>query len=440
MMVSITIAQRIALVFIVACIATTASAQPLDSLIALAQRAHPSVDAARIAIERSDARARAAEAWEPPRVGFEIADLPLSDPNPFGRGESMVMAEQMIPLFGQNRRMAAAERLSAAFAETELAVAQRDLAARVEREYLSLWLLDRRYALNAESRVLVDAMFKAAEVQYTVGRAVQSDLFRVTLEIERLGNQRREIIEELAEARGRMNAIIGRHDSISIAIADTLAFVAVMSFDSLSAGIDAHPALRQMDAMAAMSLAEADAKLSMLDPMLMIRGGISFAPEGHPVREGSDMLAALFAGEHASEAMEDPMRWGITVGAMLSIPIAPWSRGGPEAVAQVSRLEAQEQMLKREVMKRDMSAMLRRVWSQGRRAQLRLEFHRRTQIPLLETTLQTLKGEYENGRSTFTSLIDAYLMLVMARMDAYMQEMEHAMARAMIVEIAGAQR
>lgn len=418
----------------------SAGAQSLDSLVRLAQQTHPSVAAARVASRQADARARAAAAWDPPSVGIELADVPMAEPNPFAKGETMLMVEQMIPLFGQNRRMAGAERLGEAVATSELEAAQRELRARVEREYLTLWLLDRRRALNLENRTLAEALFKATETQYSVGRAAQSDLFRITVEIERLGSESREIDEERAETLGRLNAIVGRPADAVVTVSESLAEEALASLDTLGARIAAHPQLRQMEAMAAMSLAEADAQEAMLEPMLMLRGGVSYAPEGHPIREASDMLAELRApAEHGAtaEPMEDPMRWGFSVTAMLSIPIAPWSRSGPEARAEASRLEAEEQLLRRDEMEREMRAMLSGAFGQARRARVRLDYHRRTQLPLLERTLVALRTDFANGRVPFSSVIDGYTMLTMGRMDAYMQEMEYAMALTMIAEIAG---
>lgn len=426
------------------CVIATATshralAQTLDSLIRIAQTTHPSVAAARVAIDRADARARAAEAWEAPRVGLEIMDLPPNEPNPFARGETMFMVEQMIPLFGQNRAMARAERLGAAVAESQIAAVQRELAARIERDYLTLWLLERRRALNADSRRIAEVLFKAVEAQSTLGIASQADLFRATIELEKLGMENQFIDDEHRDVRARLNTLLGRADSTTIAISDTLGRALAGDIDELEELLAEHPSLRAMEAMAAMSNAEAEAQLAMLDPMLMLRGGVSYAPEGHAIREGSDMAARIAAGvEHGSRVvMDDPMRWGITVGAMVSIPLASWSRSGPEALAEERRMQAQEQLLRRDAMLREMSGALRGAMAQARRAQLRRDYHVRTQIPLLERTLQSLQAEYINGRAPFASVIDAYAMLVMARMDAYMQEMEYAMAIAMIKEMTG---
>jgi outer membrane protein TolC len=153
------------------------------------------------------------------------------------------------------------------------------------------------------------------------------------------------------------------------------------------------------------------------------------------------MLAALGSGEHGATTMpDDPMRWGLTVGAMISIPIAPWSRSGPEALAEARRLDADEQQYRREIMRRDMIASLESSLAQARRAQRRLDFHVRTQIPMLEKSLRVAQADYENGRASFASVIDIYSILIMARMDAYMQEMERAMALSMVTEMTGVTR
>jgi outer membrane protein TolC len=216
-----------------------------------------------------------------------------------------------------------------------------------------------------------------------------------------------------------------------------LADVSLPSFDSLAGAVDTHPELRQMEAMARMSEAEADAQEAMLRPMLMLRAGVAYMPEGHPLREGSEMVAQL--GEHETVQM-DPMHFGLTAGAMLSIPLAPWSRSGPTALAEERRLEADRQLLKRDAMRQDMLGMLRSAYAKAERARLRINYYRGAQIPLLEKSLDALRADYTNRRTDFTSVVDGYSMLVMAHMDEYMQEMEYAMALSMITEITGWER
>jgi outer membrane protein TolC len=410
-------------------------AQPLDSLIRQAYRSHPSLAAAKLAIDQADARARSAAAWEPPGIGLEFSELPTNDPNPFARGETMLMVEQMIPLFGQNRRMAQAMELGKEAAEADIASLRRELRARVEREYYTLWLLNRREKLNAESRTLADLLHKTAEARYTTGTTGQSDIYRSMIEIERLATETDEIASETSEALARLNALLMRPAETSVVPVDLLPATALPAFDSLAALIGAHPALQQMEAMARMSRAEAEAQEAMLKPMLMLRAGVGYMPEGHPLREGSEMVSKL--GEHGATLDMEPMRFGLTAGAMLTIPFAPWSRSGPEALADERRLQAEQQLLKREAMRQDMVAMLRTSYSKAERARLRIEYYSRTQIPLLQKSLEAMQSDYTNRRTEFSSVIESYRMLNMAQMDLYMQQMEYAMALAMMTEITG---
>jgi outer membrane protein TolC len=189
-----------------------------------------------------------------------------------------------------------------------------------------------------------------------------------------------------------------------------------------------------MERMAAMSGAEADAQKEMLKPMLMLRGGIGYMPEGHPVREGT-----IFSMSNESMMGMEPHvdHVALAVGAMISIPLASWSRSGPESAAEVHTLEASRKLLERDAMRADMLAELRSAYSRARRAALRISFYKQTQLPMLDRSLESIVADYTNNRATFSSVIDAYHMPMMAEMDLYMQEMEYAMAFSMITELTG---
>jgi outer membrane protein TolC len=190
-----------------------------------------------------------------------------------------------------------------------------------------------------------------------------------------------------------------------------------------------------MEAMAAMSRAEAEARESMLAPMLMVRGGVSYMPEGHPLRE-SALRDGLIGGHGGSSGME-VMKFALSAGAMISLPIAPWSSAGPQAGAEAERLKAQTTLLERDGMKQEMIAMLRSAYSQAVRAQFQVQYYEKTQLPLLEQTLASLRNDYSNGRVPFASVLNGYTMLGMARMESAMKQMEYAMALSMITQLTG---
>lgn len=422
--------MRIAWMLLVALLLcpTSTIAQSIDSLVRRAVEAHPSIEALRLAVRQIDARANVEEAWDAPTVGLQFSELSPSNPNPLSKGETMVMMEQTFPLFGQKKAMARAMRIGSEVGEAKLDDLRRDLRLRVEQEYYLLWLFDRRAEVNTENRRIAELLYKAIEVQYATSTGRGSDLLRIRSEAERLENEAREIAEERAGELARMNALLLRPSGQPIRIDERFAVRDLPALDSLEALVTGHPQLREMEAMARMSDAQAEAETTMLEPMLMLRGGVGYMPEGHPLREGN------FSAEMG---VMDTMHFTFTIGAMISIPIAPWSGAGPRQRAESYRIEAASKLRDRDAMHLEMLSMLRSACSNARRANLRLTYYHDTQLPLLERTLDALRAEYLGGRTPFNAVMDGYQMLAMARMDAYMQQMQYTMSLSMISQLTG---
>ena len=405
-----------------------ASAQPLDSLVATALRVHPNVRAAQRAIAAADHRARAASAWDPPSVGIEFRDLVVDNPTPWNNGETMLMAEQMIPLFGQNRAMANAMAAERPVAEASLEALQRKIRLRVQEEYLSAWLADRKLEQNAEEQRLTELIHRSATISFEAGKTASSDLLRIESELARLANQATTISTERAESVGRLNTLLARPANSPIQIAAELPPASLPPFDSARAAIANHPALRQMEAMAQMSRLQAEAATAMGRPMLMLRGGIGYMPEGHPLREAS-------VGEHGATTTSEPMNWGLTVGAMMTIPSIGWSRDRAEGETLAWETEAEKNLEEGAGMKLEMEGMLRAAYARAERAASTIRSLRQTQTPLLERTLQALRNDYAANRTSLSALLDGMKMLAMTRMELLMAQMEQAMGAAMVGEL-----
>lgn len=411
-----------------------AHAQPLDTLVRRAFERHPSLESFRLAADRAERRADAAAAWEPPRAGVEISMLPPRNPNPFSKGETMFMVEQEIPLFGQNRRMEEAMRLGGDIARQDLQGTMLEIRARIESEYYRMILLDQQMRLNRENRALADVLYDNVEAVYGVTDMSQADLYSIAVEIERLDAELRTLQIKRQTVQAELNALLLQPTDDTVIVTGELPAEPLPPFDVLVKSLETNPELKKMEAMAAMNEAEAMAEESMLDPMLMLRGGVAVMPEGHPVRmaELGEMVDQL----HASGA-NDVERLGLMVGAMISIPIAPWSRSGPEARAEAARLEGKEALAQRDAMRQEMIAMLRREHGMAQTARVWIEHYRDRQIPLLEQTLSTQRNDYMNGRASITALLETYRMLVMAREEIAMREAEYATALAQIKRMTG---
>ena len=410
------------------------TAQSIDSLLSIALRTHPGFERLSIASERAEVRADGAGAWEAPKVGLQFQMLPPLNPNPVTKGETMIMVEQAIPLGGQKQAMAKAEQRMVELVEPHSASLRRRLRAEIEREYYTIWQIDHQKRLNRESRELAEVLYSDVEGEYQVHRASQADLYRLALEIEQLDIDYQKLLLQRSESRTRLNIIAGRPLNDTLFIVDEPQTPALPPFEELALRLAEHPDLVAMERMAEIQKAMADAAESTLNPTLMLRGGVAWMPGGHPVR--TDNLSVMI-GEFNRTGVSNGENFGVMIGGMLSLPFASWSRSGPEGKAADARLSAQQSLVERSTMLREMITKLRKPYGLIERATVMIEFYRDRQIPLLEQQIELLRSDYINNRADIQSLIETYRMLVITRDEVVQKEGERARAWGKIRELVG---
>ncbi|MGE3799383.1 MAG: TolC family protein [Candidatus Kapaibacterium sp.] len=401
------------------------AAQSIDSLLSMAMRTDPGFRQIEFAEERAEARARSAGAWDAPKAGVQFQMLSPLNPNPVTKGETMFMVEQMIPLGGQKRTMAEAERSMAILAEPERMALERRLRREIEEEYYTMWEIDKKRELNRENRSLAELLYEDVEIKYTLSRGAQTDLYGLSIEIEGLDAEMKILAQKRKESSRRLNAIVGRSLDDSVVIVDEPDIPPLPPFNQLADSLASHPDLLRMERMAQVERKMADAARSDLKPMLMVRGGISWMPEGHPVRTRA--LGEMVNEFHSSGATHGE-QIAISVGGMLSFPLSSWSRSGPEGKAEDAELAAEESLAERERMLREMTAMLSKPYGMIERGQTMVDFYQDRQIPLLEQQLEALRADYIGNRVGFDRLLEVYKMLVMSREEILMREGEMARA------------
>ncbi len=412
-------------------VASVASAQPLAELEQRLLTSSPSIAAARLAARQATHRGDAAAAWDPPSVGVEFNMLPPLNPNPGRKGETMVMLEQAIPLGGQNRAMALAMGAGKDVGLAEEDITSRRLVAELRRAYFTLWYIDRRIQIARTAGRLIDEVRAAQELRYSVSLAPQSELLELATEAESVELELSDLVRWRSQIEANMNALLARPVDSAVVVVTPPPDTMQIAYDSLVALIDEHPELKRMDAMAAMSGLEAEAERSMLRPMLMVRAGLAWMPDGHPLREAQ-------VGEHGITLHDEGvMRWGLKAGAMISIPLAPWASDGPEQKAEAKMVEARRALSERDDMRNGMVGSLRASFLDAQRARAGLAFLRGASLPLLERRLDAAREDYANGRVPFSSLIDGYRAFVRAQVDLAQRSLDHALAIVTIAQITG---
>jgi len=410
--------------------ALTAAAQPLEQFEHRLLQANPSIASARVITERARERGRAASAWQPPGVGIELNMLPPGEPDPTSKGETMVMFEQMVPLWGQNLAMARAMEAEEAVGRAEVDVRGSGLLSQLRVLYYTVWFVDRRLEVVALSRGLLESLRRVAETQYEVSRAPQTDLLALAVEAESTELERSDLLRWRKELEVEINALAALPLDSPIVASTSPPDRSLPPWDSLRALVSSNPDLQRMEAMATMNHLEADARLAMLDPMVMLRGGLAWMPQGHPLREAQ-------VTEHGVQHGDGVMRWGLRLGAMITIPMAPWSRVGPEGEAEALRLDGRRNLIERDDMRIRMESMLRSNYLRAQRARSGLEFVLKTSIPLLEKRLDAAQAEYSNGRIAFSTLIEGYRALIRSHIDLAQRRLDYGTAFATIANITG---
>ena len=401
-------------------------AQSLDSLLRLATTSHPVVASVSARVAATRERSRSLEAWSPPRVGLRISMLPPSEPNPFGAGETMVMAEQEIPLGGMRRRMAAAELAGIPAEESRLEILEIDLRREIARHYFTIWEIDRRIELNRENRELLEKLYEEARARFTLSQRNSATLYDLAADIEKLDADLQRLGSLRRESVAGVNIATGRPLDLPVEVIMPEPVDTLPEFSELLAPLASHPSLLRMERMAEEREAMAEARSAALEPMVMVSAGVSVMPDGHPVRSRN---LSMMVGEIGTEGGSSHGGiLGLSFGGMISIPTASWSRGSADAAEEADRLEALAYRADRSAMLRRMTEELRSMLGMAERAAIMELYFREKQIPLLQKEIEVLRVEYLAGRTHLSGVIEAYRMLLMIREEIVMQSAERVRA------------
>jgi outer membrane protein TolC len=371
----------------------------LHGLIKAAQN-NPGLKAADAAVTASAASAHAQKSLDPPQVGIEFYQSPISAfPNPFkDQMEYDYSIQQMIPFPGKLGAMAGAERKRTEMLKADRRTREQDIVQKVKSLYFELYLKDRQMEINHETNTLVRGFVEIAQKQYQVGIGKQSDILRAQTELSSLVNDSIVLVQERKSMAGMLNALCNRPVTEEIATVTEIDPVTA-SFDvgTLTALANKNrPELRSMQTGIEMRQAELSAAQKEYLPDFMIRGMYK-------------------------QMTQSADNWGLMVGA--TVPIAPWSLGkysSGTARADATILGAQSDVV---AMKNMIAAEVNDALLKMESAKGRLDLSRKTAIPQAQEALESALSAYRTGKQEFLMLIDIQRMQVMAKLDYHMAVM-----------------
>ncbi len=408
------------LTFISIWLAATVGAQSrdnlnLDELIEEALKSNPSLQAMRFQTEAARTQIRQARAWEPPQVGIEFFETPIqSFPNPIKNGmETDYFVQQMISIPGKISNMAKAAKSGAGMSEESYKALKRKIIRDLKLSYYELYLVQRKIAINAENQMLLRQFVDIAMKQYEVGMGKQVDIFRAQTELSRLVTDGLNLDQERKVAEAMINTILNRPANSPLGmVLDIIDTTATWNFDQvMPLALDSRPELKAMGYNVDMNKAELTLSKKEYVPDLMVR----------------------FMYKDMANTGDD--FWALMGG--VSVPLAFWSKGKFQGKVQenqlnVNRAEAEYTEMKNMILFEVQQALVK-VESNKNIVML----YENTVVPQAEQTLQSTLAAYQTGTTEFLMLIDAYRMLLMAKLDYYMAVMNYMASQAQLEQAVG---
>lgn len=387
----------------------------LDSLIAEVMQNNPQLRSARHQTAAAQTRIDQVTSWDAPEVGVEHFQTPIkSFPNPFKDGmETDYFLQQMFPFPGKLSFMGQAAESNANMLDQGYNALRCKIIRELKSAYYELYLVQRKIEINAENQDLMRRFVEITSKQYEVGMGKQPDILRAQTELSTLINNGLNLQKEKRVIESMINSILSRPVNASLGhVPEIEANIPPWTFDQLRPlALENRPEVLAMNYNIEMNRAELSLSKREYFPNLMAR--VMY----------KDM------------AMTKDDFWAAMVG--ISIPIAPWASGKvtskvDENELNVKNAEEQYNSMKNMALFEVQDALVKVQTNQNI-----VVLYRHTTIPQAEQTLQSTVAAYQTGKTEFLMLIDAYRMLLMARLDYYMAVMNFMASQAQLEQAVG---
>ena len=380
--------------------ATIASRSPvrlhLDSLLQAAERANPSLRAARLRAEAQAQKTPQASALPDPTVQATGHVYPTVTAR--GPQRSQWQVRQSIPFPGKRKLRGEIADLNADVAGAEAEGLAQDLTLQIQRAYYDLYRVQRREEIIRAFGEELRQFESAATTRYEVGDGSQQSILKAQVERGRLELRRENLRAERTSALQSLARLTGRPDlrapdrPVDVAGPSDLA---VGSTPTDSALAEARPRTAALQR----RIEQAEAEIALARRAFW--PDFTIGAEYTDVRE--DDLTPTMTGRDAFK---------VSVG--LTIPLWRDKQDARLEEAQVERRRAAAELEDFRLQVRTEVADLR---EQIRRLQRRLTLLQEELIPKAETSLEATLSAYQSGQTDFLDLLDAERTLFQLQLD-----------------------
>lgn len=409
-------------------------AQSVDSLVSEALQNNPQLKSIEQRIYAGEYRAEAVDNLPPPTLGVEFSQIPTDEINIWNEAISNSLSiSQMFPLGGKLSAMNNVELQSVDVTKKDYDSYKTNLTAQVKMSYYYIWQLERKIEIQGQNIDLLNNLSSSLEISYQVNRINQADVLTLKSEIAS-NNAQLIILKNQREAEiYKLNRLLGRKlDSKELTIDeeindDTLSYSQAQLEMTL---FNKNPSLLKMNSMIEMNEAMVNANNSELVPDLMVEGMLMRMPRGMILTEQSDI--------HMVGTEPAKTEYMYSLMASITLPFVPWSSGTYNNKEEELLSEIKGMEYEKDNMQREMTARLKEALVKYNTAKELMNLYHQEVIPLYTYSAESQTTAYQNGKTSITTVIDAYRMLLMQKMNYYMSKAEVQMSLAEVEMMVGA--
>lgn len=378
----------------------------LDSLIAFARTANPSIRAAAARVAAAHATIGPAGARPDPMLMAGVLDFPYGKP---GFSDNFTMnvlrVTQTFPYPGKLSLATRAAEEDEAAARAALKQQQLDVERDVRNPYYELAFVRRAQKILQHNAEVLGGLARITEVQYSVGKSAQADVLRARVELARLGDEAAGLAGEERAALARLNAVLNRPSATPVAMAVIPQRIARLAV------ADSGPHVHFTSA--ALGAAAADSPLLTVDSLEALAIAHSPMLRAHEARiaaQGQRLELARKA--HLPDfdiTLEYDQRpqFRDYVSFFVSVPLRLQRKRKQDqevvgARAELSALEA-EHTADVDAIRQEVATRV----SDVERERTRLALSIKAILPQAHATLESATASYQVGRVDFSSLVDA---------------------------------
>jgi outer membrane protein, heavy metal efflux system len=371
---------------LLAALPVAAYGQPLtfEAALRAAQANAPSLKAKALGVDATRSARGAAGSLPDPKASVGIDSFPISGPLAFRPGRDdftmlMLGVSQDFPNLAKRHAEQARADADIGAADADARVEARTIEVGTAMAWISLAFAERRVAALDDILARLEQVVKATPSAITAGMARPAQTLSGRQAIAVLQDRRAELVSQMARAQATLTRWTGNPSPEAVGSPPDFA----IEIAALRSGLDAHPALRMIDA----EQRQADADIRIADAGRRPDFGVNVAYQ-----------------------RRDP-RFGDYVSAGVSISLPFFTRRRQNAAIDAAHAKSAQIASQREAAKRELSANLEADLADHVMHHEQWMRARGTLQPLAEEKVRLETAAYAAGRASLADVADAHAAL-----------------------------